>query len=104
MQAEETAAQVPSTEPAIMPPVPLHLQNSQNRWVRKNKLCGNWIVLVHIRMRGGDERMGQMCDIEKNLFFILTVDYWLKRSVDATQFLPSNVCIFVENLFKRRTY
>ena len=41
----QAADQVPSPSPATMPPVPLHLQNSQNRWGTKQELCRNWIVL-----------------------------------------------------------
>ena len=67
MQAVEETDQVPSPGPATMPPVPLHLQNSQNRWVTKHDLCRNWIVSVQIigceikvmvkaSCVGGDER------------------------------------------------
>ena len=41
----QAADQVPSPSLATMPPVPLHLQNSQNRWGTKQELCRNWIVL-----------------------------------------------------------
>ena len=37
--------QVPSPSTATMPPVPLHLQNSQNRWGTEQELYRNWIVL-----------------------------------------------------------
>ena len=46
MQAVEEPDQVPSPGLATMPPVPLHLQNSQNRWVTKHEPCRNWIVSV----------------------------------------------------------
>ena len=38
--------QVPSHSAATMPPVPLHLQNSQNRWGTEQELCRNWIALA----------------------------------------------------------
>ena len=37
--------QVPSPSTATMPPVPLHLQNSQNRWGTEQELCRNWTLL-----------------------------------------------------------
>ena len=41
----QAADQVPSPSLATMPPVPLHLQNSQNRWGTEQELYRNWIVL-----------------------------------------------------------
>ena len=62
----QAADQVPSPSPATMPPVPLHLQNSQNRWGTEQELCRNWTVLE-------DEEEEERCFFGRNWTILLII-------------------------------